>query len=108
MKRTVLGAVFTAGFLISSVILSGPASAGRLHPELDAHLRALPPGDMLSVIVEMTVQADPAAAAATAPSRARAARRRALVDALQDVANRHQRPIHGLLARGHAAGRGAR
>ena len=41
MKRTILAAVVTAVFLIASVIPSGPASAGRLHPELDAQFEAI-------------------------------------------------------------------
>jgi subtilase family serine protease len=91
--------------VLSLLAWPGPAWAGRLHPDAERELRGLPAGGTLSVIVELTTQADPAAAAAAAPGRHRAARARAAVDALRDVAHRHQGPIRALLAREQAGGR---
>jgi subtilisin family serine protease len=102
VKLRVLAAVLAA----SSVILfSGPlAWAGRLHPELEAQLNALPAGGTLPVIVEMVVQADPAAAAASSPRGQRHLRIQAVVDSLRDVANQHQGPVRALLAGERAQG----
>jgi uncharacterized repeat protein (TIGR01451 family) len=59
---------------------------------------------MVSVIVELRDQADPWAAAALAPSDLRPDRAQAVMDALQNVANRSQGPILALLAREQALG----
>ncbi|HSD77737.1 MAG TPA: CARDB domain-containing protein, partial [Solirubrobacteraceae bacterium] len=84
-------------------LVASPAWAGRLHPDVASRLAGLPPGGTLAVIVELTVQADPHAAAA--PHATRRARGRAVVDALRDTAARTQGPIRALLAREQAAGR---
>lgn len=57
------------------------------------------PGQATRVIIELTAQVDPVAAAAAAPGFARRGRARAVVDALRDVANRTQPPLLALLAR---------
>jgi subtilisin family serine protease len=102
VKLRVLAAVLSTSLVI---LFSGPlAWAGRLHPELEAQLKALPPGGTLPVIVEMLDQADPAAAAATAPPGQRRLRIRAVVDALRDHANQRQGPVRALLARERAQG----
>ena len=41
---------------IAAVLAAGPASAGRLAPDVDAQLATLPPGAQLSVIVELSAQ----------------------------------------------------
>jgi subtilisin family serine protease len=87
------------------VLLSGqPAWAGRLTPQAEDRLRALPPGGTLAVIVEMRAQADPVAAAGTAPRGQRVARRRAVRDVLQHLATQDQASIRGLLAREQGLG----
>jgi subtilisin family serine protease len=87
------------------ILASVPAAwAGRIHPDLEAQLKALPAGGTLPVIVEMMDQADPAAAAATAPRGQRQQRIRAVVDALRDHANRGQGPVRALLAQERAQG----
>ena len=102
IRLRALAAVLGASLV---VILSGASAwAGRLHPELDAQLRALPPGGTLSVIVEMVDQADPVAAAGKALHGQRHQRIQAVVDALRDHANRGQGPLRALLAREHAQG----
>jgi subtilisin family serine protease len=88
--------------LVLLLAAAGEAGAGRVHPRLETQLGALPPGATLPVIVEMVVQADPGAAAASAPPRQRRLRARAVVDALRDVANRHQASIRAALAREQA------
>jgi subtilase family serine protease/subtilisin family serine protease len=80
-----------------------PAGAGQVHPDVEERLAALPPGNPLSVIVELADQADPHAAGRA--HRVRRARLRAVVDALRDKAARTQGPIRALLARELAAGR---
>src|SRR5262245_23266395 len=92
--------------LVSMVILLGsaPAWAGRLHPDVEHALGAGGPGDQITVIVDMTDQADPAVAAAQATGRGRAAQKRAVHDALRDHANRGQAAIRALLAQEQAAG----
>ena len=80
------------------------AFAGRLHPRLAEQLAALAPGQAAPVIVELVSQADPAAAVARAAAQSRRGRARAVVDALQDVANRTQPPLLALLAREQALG----
>ncbi|HEV8639722.1 MAG TPA: S8 family serine peptidase [Methylomirabilota bacterium] len=100
MNRRILAAVFTTSLLI----FSQAAWAGRLHPELETRLSALPQGGTLSVIVEMVNQADPAAAAATVPRGQRLARKRAVVDVLRDVANRDQASILAFIAREQSLG----
>ena len=97
-----------ASLLVAVVLLAWTtlAWAGRLHPEVDAHLASLPPGGTASVIVELDDQADPHAAAAG--HRTRRAKARAVVDALRDKAARTQGPIRALLAREQAAGRARR
>ena len=87
------------------VLLSGsPAWAGRVHPDLEARLQALPPGVPVAVIVEMVDQLDPAAAAATAPAHQRQLRIQAVVDALRDHANRGQGPVRAIVVREQALG----
>jgi len=71
---------------------------------VDARLATLPPGGMASVIIELDDQLDPHAAAAVHPPHARRARGRAVVDALQDHANRNQVAIRALLAQEQARG----
>ncbi|MBI3030250.1 MAG: S8 family serine peptidase [Candidatus Rokubacteria bacterium] len=95
-----------AGAVALSILLwTGLAGAGGLHPALDAQLRALPPGDTLSVIVEMADQADPAAAAALHPRYARTARLQAVRDALQQLANLRQGAIRAHLLREQSLGK---
>jgi subtilisin family serine protease len=102
VKLRVLAAVLGSSVVI---LLSGSlAWAGRLHPDLDAQLKALPPGGTVAVIVEMFDQADPAAAAATSPHGQRHLRTQAVVDALRDLANQRQGPVRALLAREQAQG----
>src|SRR5262245_24823999 len=92
-KRRILAAAVAAAILAASlVVFSQAAWAGRLHPEVEAQLRSLPPGGTLSVIIEMATQADTAAAARSAPRTQRLARKRAVVDALRNLANQHQVP----------------
>ena len=87
------------------VLASGQgATAGRLHPDLDAQLQALPPGGTLPVIVEMFAQVDPMAAAQTAPRGQRRMRLQAVVDALRDVSAQRQAPVLAMLAREQALG----
>ncbi|MFZ1058350.1 MAG: S8 family serine peptidase, partial [Candidatus Rokuibacteriota bacterium] len=94
-----------AGAVGLSVLLwTGSAGAGGLHPAVDAQLRALPPGNTLSVIVEMTDQADPRAAAALHPRHARTARLHAVRDALQQLANLRQGAIRAHLLREQSLG----
>jgi subtilase family serine protease/subtilisin family serine protease len=90
--------LFTVAVVLSLMAWSEPTWAGRLHPSVEQQLRTLPVGGTVSVIVEMVTQADPAAVAATAPGRPRAARARAAADFLRDVANRYQGPIQSFLA----------
>ena len=91
------------------LLLGAPAAfAGRLHPRLSEQLTTLAPGQLTPVIVELAAQVDPAAAAASATSGSRRGRGRAVVDALQDVANRTQPPILALLATEQARGNVAR
>jgi hypothetical protein len=85
-------------------LFTQPAWAGRLTPELEDRLRALSPAGTLSVIVEMRAQADPVAAAGTAPSAQRLARRRAVRDVLQRLANQDQASIRALLTRQQGLG----
>ena len=96
-----LGPLFAAALL---AFFSQAAWAGRVHPELDAQLSALPPGQAISVIVEMSNQADPVAAAASAPQGQRMARRRAVRDRLQILANQDQAAILALLTREQSLG----
>src|SRR3989304_5682066 len=94
-----------AGAVALSILLwTGSAGAGGLHPAVDAQLRAPPPGDPLSVIVEMTDQADPRAAAALHPRHARTARLHAVRDALQQLANLRQGAIRANLLREQSLG----
>ena len=96
--------------LFTLVLLLGApvASAGRLHPRLSEQLRTLAPGQVTHIIVELAAQVDPAAVAASVASRSRPGRGRAVVDALQDMANRTQPPILALLAAEQALGNAAR
>lgn len=95
-----------AGVLTALVVImaSAAAWAGRLHPEVESRFGALSVGSQLSVIVEMTDQTDPSIAAGQAPGRGRAARRRAVRDALLDHATRHQGSVRAQLAQEQAAG----
>ena len=88
----------------SLLIFSQAAWAGRLTPELEAQLNALPPGGTLSVIVEMVTQADPVAAADTAPRRQRLARKRAVRDVLQMVATHDQAAVLAFLGQERSLG----
>src|SRR5262245_1805924 len=96
--------ILTAVVATSLLIFSQAAWAGRLTTELEAQLNALPPGGKLSVIVEMVTQADPAAAADTAPSRQRLARKRAVRDVLQMVADHDQAALLSVLGREQSLG----
>jgi len=97
----ILAPLFAAALL---VFFSQAAWAGRVHPELEAQLSGLPPGQAISVIVEMSNQADPVAAAASAPRGQRMARRRAVRDRLQILANQDQAAILALLTREQSLG----
>jgi subtilisin family serine protease len=102
VKLRMLAALLGASLVI---LASVPAAwAGRIRPDLEAQLKALPAGGTLPVIVEMLDQADPMAAAATAPRGQRQQRIRAVVDALRDHANRDQGPVRALLAQERAQG----
>src|SRR3990172_12635951 len=90
--------------LIAWFFGAGTASAGRLCPGLELEINALPPGGVVSVIVEMTDQADPRGAVATLPVHDRRARARAVVSTLQGFANQTQGPIRAFLARAQASG----
>ena len=91
------------------LLLGAPAAfAERLHPRLSEQLKTLPPGHVTPIIVELTAQVDPAAVAASAGNRSRRGRGRAVVDALQDIANQTQPPILALLATEQARGNAAR
>ena len=46
------------------LLLGQTAWAGRVHPDLESQLSALPPGGTISVIVEMSKQGNPAASVA--------------------------------------------
>src|SRR4029453_5707564 len=46
------------------LLLGQTAWAGRVHPDLESQLSALPPGGTISVIVEMWKQGNPAASVA--------------------------------------------
>jgi subtilisin family serine protease len=106
MHRSVNLRVLTVVLAAALVIVfSGPpAWGGRVHPELEAQLKALPSGGTLPVIVEMVDQADAEAAAAIAPRGQRHARVQAVVDALRDHASRHQGAVRALLASEQAQG----
>ena len=97
-----------AGLAVSfaaAVLLSSGLAAAAIHPDLEARLGALPPDEFVPVIVELTTQADPQSAA-KARGFDRRARGRAVVDALKDVAGRHQKEVMAFLseeqAQGHA------
>ncbi len=96
----ILAAVVAASFLLFGQV----AWAGRLHPELETQLGALPPGGTLSVIVEMVTQADPVAAANTAPPRQRLAQKRAVRDILMMVASQDQAAILSFLGQERSLG----
>ncbi len=94
-----------AAVVATSLLIFSPAAwAGRLTPELEAQLGALPPGGKLAVIVEMVTQADPVAAAATAPRRQRLARKRAVRDVLQMVADHDQAAVMSFLGQEQSFG----
>src|SRR5262245_12693370 len=97
--------LFAVAVALSILVSVGPAWAGRLTPQVEQQLRALPVDGQVSVIVEMIIQGDPTAVAAAAPGRHRAARARAAADFLRDLAQRHQGPIRNLLASESARGR---
>ena len=86
------------------VFFSQEARGGQVHPDLEPELSALPPGGTIPVIVEMSKQANPAVAAATVPRRQRVARRRAVRDALEMLANQDQTGVRALLAREQGLG----
>jgi subtilisin family serine protease len=90
--------------VVAMLLTAGPALAGRIRPDLEAQLQALPPGAVIPVIVEMVVQADPVTAAVGAPGRSKLARTRAVVDSLRDVARQRQGPVRAELAREQARG----
>jgi len=74
-----------------AVLLALPvaqATAGRVHPELEARLARAFPNDRIAVIVRMREQANPRSIVSTLPQKAaRKLRRKALVDALRDQAS---------------------
>ncbi|MGH2357403.1 MAG: S8 family serine peptidase, partial [Candidatus Limnocylindria bacterium] len=102
--RTTLRVLTVVAVAASLLLFTQAAWAGRLTPELEAQLKALPPGGKLAVIVEMWAQADPHAAAASAPRGQRVARKRAVRDSLQILANQDQVSIRALLAREQTLG----
>jgi subtilase family serine protease/subtilisin family serine protease len=91
--------------LFASILLlsTGLATAGSVHPNLEARLASLPPDADLPVIVELTTRADPAVAG-RAPGLQRRARTHAVVNALRDTAQRTQASIKAHLAREQADG----
>jgi subtilisin family serine protease len=104
MHRSARVLAVVAGASLLTLVVSHAAWAGRVHPELEAQLGALPPGGTLPVIVELFDQADPVGAAAAAPRGQRRLRVKAVVDALRDVANRRQVAVRALLAREQSLG----
>ena len=79
------------------------AIAGSVHPRLEAHLSAQPPDAMVPIIIVLEEQAKTAVAAAKSTGH-RHDRARAVVNALQDVANRKQKPVLDALAAERARG----
>src|SRR4051812_46990068 len=69
------------------------ASAGRVHPSLEAQLKGKPSGELIPVIVELEERANPRAAASGIDRRDRPGRGRAVVKALRDVADKSQKPV---------------
>ncbi|RMF03942.1 MAG: hypothetical protein D6768_04625, partial [Chloroflexi bacterium] len=75
----------------------GPNGAGKISPDVLAAMKALPPGDMLTVIVTLTDQVNLSHLAATPPGRNRAARLKNVITQLQSKAEFSQRAIKTLL-----------
>ena len=101
MVRVLAAAVAAVTLLLAS----DAAWGGRLHPDVEHELRALPSGRPVSVIVHMAPRVDPAAAAAKVAPGLRAARRQAVVNALRSHATTTQAPLLAQLARERLAGR---
>ena len=94
-----------AALLALALLAAGlPASAGSISPELQQRLDSAAPADFVPVIVELVAQGHPAQAAAGAARNDRHGRGRAVVQELQDTANRTQGQVRALIAREEAAG----
>lgn len=103
IPRECMMRAFAALAAIAALHWASPAAAGRVHPDLDARLATVGPDEHVSVIVELTTQANPKAIA-KAHSFDRRARGRAVVDALRHVAEREQGSIRAQLAHEQASG----
>jgi len=97
----VLGPLFAAALL---VFFSQAAWPERVHPELDAQLSTLPPGQAISVIVEMFEPGGSGSRRRQRAAEPRMARRRAVRDRLQILANEDQAAILALLTREQSLG----
>jgi subtilisin family serine protease len=109
MRKT-LAVTAVATVLLSLLVAGTPASAAAsgggtatIAPALEAVLASLPPGDKVTVVVTLRDRVDPAAV----PGTTRAARRHALLQALQAKASTSQAPLRArlraLAARGQVA-----
>src|SRR5204863_8194646 len=105
MRATTSSRILSILSFASVALLSaGLATAGTLHPALEARIAALPPDTPIPVIVVLTAKTDTKAAAASAEGLPRRARTHAVVNALRSLAERTQPPIAAHLAQEQANG----
>ncbi len=119
--RTAIPLVLCLSLVVLTLLPGGPVAAepapglpaappdgvidgGKIAPEVEARLAALRPGEMTTVIVTLSDQADLSRIPGPGPGASRAARIEGVVRALRARAQASQRPIRALLAARAAQG----
>jgi subtilase family serine protease len=86
------------------MMMSAQAPNGRIHPALEQKLQKLSPGEKLAVIVELNEQARPSEVISKMRGAGRGERARAVINALRNIADKHQEPLKAHLRRQEALG----
>ncbi len=88
-----LGVVISALIVLAAFVTGSPDKPDRIHPALEQKLQKLAPGDKLAVIIELNIQANLSEVISKIPKASRRAKARAVVEALQNVADQTQGPL---------------
>jgi subtilisin family serine protease len=96
--------IYISVLTVIILLLSAHAWAGEVHHTLEKRLQKLTPGEKLAVLVELKEQVRPDRVLSRMPGRTRRQKARAVVYALRDVADQHQRPLREFLKKQIARG----
>ena len=92
-RSLAFGIVALVIVILAALLAGAPDRPARIHPALEQKLQTLAPGVKLGVIIELKEQANPNEVVSKMPKASRKAKARAVVEALQGVAEKTQGPL---------------